>query len=57
MMSITDHCMVQKTLRTIERHGIGRLVYSACLGAVNRVIRLRILRGLHVEQQHAPLAW
>ena len=33
MMSITDHSMVQKTLRTTERHGIGRLVYSALPGS------------------------
>jgi hypothetical protein len=49
MMSITDHGMVQKTLRKLERHGVARTLHRACLRAVNRVISFRILRGLHAE--------
>lgn len=47
-MSITDHAMVQKALRKIERHGLAGALHRAWIKLVNRVLPFKILRAMHV---------
>lgn len=47
-MRLTDLPRVQHALRKLERHGAGALLHLLWVQLVNRIVRFKILRGVHV---------
>jgi hypothetical protein len=50
MMSITDHAIVQKVVRKVERHGLAAALHHAWMKLVNVALPFKILRAMHARR-------